>query len=308
MQTIRIGSRGSKLALTQTNWVADRLRAAHPGLHIEIDVIKTTGDVIQDRPLELIGVRGAFTKELDVALLDASIDLVVNSLKDLPTTMTEGIALAAIPERADARDGFFSRTGAALMDLPAGARIGTSSLRRRAQLLALRPDLKAVDIRGNVDTRLQKMRDGAVDGILLALAGVGRLGMEYEVTEALDCSRWLPAPGQGALGITTRTDDQAVRNLVSAIEDAPTRIAVAAERAVLAQVEGGCHVPLGAHAVVDGDQVALDALIAALDGHKIVRDQVIANIANAADAGTELANRLLAQGGAAILAALGHGE
>lgn len=296
------------MALTQTNWVADRLRAAHPGLHIEIDVIKTTGDVIQDRPLELIGVRGAFTKELDVALLDASIDLVVNSLKDLPTTMTEGIALAAIPERADARDGFFSRTGAALMDLPAGARIGTSSLRRRAQLLALRPDLKAVDIRGNVDTRLQKMRDGAVDGILLALAGVGRLGMEYEVTEALDCSRWLPAPGQGALGITTRTDDQAVRNLVSAIEDAPTRIAVAAERAVLAQVEGGCHVPLGAHAVVDGDQVALDALIAALDGHKIVRDQVIANIANAADAGTELANRLLAQGGAAILAALGHGE
>jgi len=307
MDAIRIGTRGSKLALTQTKWVAARLQALHPGLTVDIEIIRTTGDRIQDRPLEAIGVKGAFTKELDIAQLEGAVDVVVHSLKDLPTTTPDGLVIAAIPERADARDGFFSRTGDALAQMSKGARIGTSSLRRRAQLLAMRPDIEPVDIRGNIDTRLEKMRgSGQVDGIVLALAGVGRLGMEYQITEALSISEWLPAPGQGALAVTARSDDEAVRKLLSALDDPATRVAVSAERAVLARVEGGCHVPLGAYATVDGDKLALDALIAAPNGELLIRTDIKTDTANAVEAGTKLAEILLEQGGAAILAALEH--
>lgn len=302
---IRIGTRGSQLALHQTEWVAAHIRAGNFGIHLDITVIRTVGDQVQDRPLDQLGVQGAFTKELDQALLEHRVDLVVHSLKDQPTATADGLAIAAMPERVDPRDVFIGHGGVSLADLQPGARVGTSSLRRRAQLTHLRPDVEALSIRGNVDTRLRKLKQGEFDGIILAAAGLKRLGLDAEITEHLETSQWLPAPGQGVLAVMTRADDAAARAAAAVLEHGPTRIAAAAERALLARVEGGCHVPVGAYAHVTGDgRLVLEGLVADLAGDRFVRECIEGAPEEAHALGEQLAERLLAHGGAAILAQL----
>ena len=305
--TLRIGTRGSRLAMWQSRWVADRLAARFPAMRIDIVPITTTGDRVQDVPLAKIGDKGLFTKELDAALLDGRVDLVVHSLKDVPTVPVDGIVLASVPEREDPRDAFIGKAGTRLADLPRGACVATGSLRRRAQLKALRPDLDVTDLRGNIDTRLRKVKESeGLHGTILALAGVKRLGMEYEVTEALDAPGWLCAPGQGALGIATRADW--AQSVAAAIDHAPSRIAVTAERAVLARIEGGCHVPMGTFAYLDGNEMALDAFVANLDGTVMVRDHRSGPTERAEDLGTASGEYLLEHGGVAILERLGEAD
>jgi hydroxymethylbilane synthase len=299
---LRIGSRGSALALWQAEHVALRLRAHRPDQPTEIVVIRTTGDRITDVPLSRIGDRGLFTRELDRSLLDAEIDLAVHSLKDLPTRMTEGLALAAVLERADARDALVVAPGrpARLADLPISARVGTSSLRRRAQLLALRPDLLIEDLRGNLDTRLQRVADQRLDAALLALAGLQRLGWEQRVAEVLDTPGWLPAAGQGALAVLTRVDDESVKAALGHLDHAPTRAATSAERAFLGALEGGCQIPIGTfgHA---RDLLELHGLVASVDGTRVLRGMVQGRPAQATQLGQQLADHLLAQGAGEIL-------
>ncbi len=242
---LRIGSRGSQLALWQANHIAGLLR--EQGHSVEVEIIKTTGDHLQEIPFAEVGSKGMFTKEIEEALEDGRVDLAVHSLKDLPTELLEPFALAATPPRVDARDVFVSANHLRLALLPQGARVGTSSQRRRAQLKALRPDLEAVELRGNVDTRLRKLAEGQVDAILLAAAGLDRLGKTDWVRERLDIKDFCPAAGQGALGIETRKDDEAAIAAVSFLDHADTRFAVTAERAALAALGGGCLVPIGIH-------------------------------------------------------------
>ena len=304
-RAIRIGTRGSRLALQQTQWVVSRLREVEPGLQIETEIIRTVGDKVQDKPLDQLSVQGVFTKELDHALLDGVVDLVVHSLKDLPTVSTEGIAIAAIPEREDARDAFIGKRGVRLAELPKGASVGTSSQRRRAQLLAIRPDLRPTEIRGNIDTRLRKLELSEQNsGIILAAAGLRRLELQDVITEYLDFDQWLPAAGQGALAVACRPDDAAVRRVASALDNPDVRAAVTAERALLAKVEGGCHVPVGAYGRIMRGALVLDGVIAAIDGSQVVRRQLKGEPADAWQLGEQLAERLLAEGGADILASL----
>jgi hydroxymethylbilane synthase len=302
-ETLTIVSRGSELALWQANHVRDALVAEHPGLSVEIRVVRTTGDRILDVPLARIGDKGLFTKELDHALLDGSADLAVHSLKDIPTRLPEGIALAAVTEREDPRDVLISRAGVAgtLRDLPPGSRIGTSSLRRRAQLGAIRPDLEVVDLRGNLNTRLAKLDAGGYEAILLAAAGVVRLGWRARISEYLEPDGWLPAVGQGALGIVTRAGDDRVASLLAPIVDAATTARVTAERAFLNRLEGGCQVPIAALATVIEDDVEVDGLVADLDGVRILRDRVRMPADQATEAGFRLAGLLLDRGAAEIL-------
>lgn len=249
-----IGSRGSALAMWQSEAMARAIEAAHPGLECRIDVIKTTGDVMVEASLVAIAGKGVFTKEIEDAMLDGRVDIAVHSLKDLPTTLPPGLELGAITKREDPRDAFCARPGvSSVVDLPEGARIGTSSPRRRAQLLAWRPDLELVDLRGNVDTRLRKIESEGLDGIILACAGLRRLGLADRITEALGVNVMVPAVGQGALGIEIREGDADVRGIVEALADAETTAACRAERAFLHAVGGGCAVPIAAHAWPDGE-------------------------------------------------------
>ena len=304
---IRIASRGSELALWQARAVRDALLAAQPGLEVEISVVKTTGDRILDVPLAKIGDKGLFTKELDAALLAGDADLAVHSLKDVPTRLPDGLELVAVGRREDPRDVLIlppGRTGT-LAALPPGARVGTSSLRRRAQLKALRPDLEVVDLRGNLNTRLAKLDRGEYDAVLLAAAGVVRLGWEERIAERLDPSEWLPAVGQGALGVVCRAGDERVRGLLSAFHDPFTAACTAAERAFLAALEGGCQIPIGALAHVDEDGLTLHGLVAGVDGEKVLRDSENApSLDDASEAGRRLAARLLSLGAGEILARL----
>lgn len=302
-KTLRIGTRGSKLALWQTHWVAARLTEHFPDLHIEIETIKTTGDRIQDIPLAKIGDKGLFTKELDRALLDGQVDLVVHSLKDIPTETVEGIVIAAIPEREDPRDAFIGKDGLRFKDMATGDRVATGSLRRRALVQAVRPDIELTDLRGNIDTRLRTLENSKdLHGIILALAGVRRLELAHHVTEILGPPDWLPAPGQGALAITTRDDD--VRGQVAVLNHELTRQTVTAERAVLAQLGGGCHVPMGAYASIEDGSLTLDAFVADLGGAKMVRHRHHGAPERAEPIGTETGDYLLAHGGAEIIKAL----
>lgn len=270
---VRLGSRGSPLALWQAHHVRSRLETAHPSLTIHIQILHTTGDRITDVPLARIGDRGLFTKELDQAILDGHIDLAVHSLKDVPTRLPDGLTLVAVMEREDPRDALLTGGGHAstLADLPAGATVGTSSLRRRAQLLHFRPDLVVHDLRGNLDTRLARLAEGRVDAIILALAGVRRLGHEERVSELLDPPDWLSAVGQGAIAIVARTGDTATAGLVAPLDHPATHATTAAERAFLRALEGGCQVPIGAIAHIAGDDVALDGFVASLDGTEYIR-------------------------------------
>ena len=272
---IRIGTRGSPLALVQAGAVRDGLVAAHPDLAAEIVPIKTTGDQVQDRRLMEVGGKGLFTKEIEEALLDGRIDCAVHSMKDLETWLPEGLAIGAMLPREDARDALIARTGASIAELPQGAVVGTSSLRRQAQLLALRPDLKVVALRGNVETRLRKLAAGEADATLLAVAGLKRLGMLDHATAILDSDEILPAVGQGAIGVEIRGGDARMRGLLAALDHRATTLCVAAERACLAELDGSCHTPIAAHAeLVDhGQTMRLRALIALPDGTSVHRDE-----------------------------------
>jgi hydroxymethylbilane synthase len=265
-----IGTRGSPLALAQANEVQSRLAAAH-GLDprsFAIEVIKTSGDAIQDRPLYEAGGKGLFTKEIEQALLEGRIDLAVHSAKDVPTFLPDGLCLSSWLPREDARDVFISHKAKTLNELPAGAVVGSSSPRRRALILKLRPDLKLESIRGNVETRLRKLASGEADATILALAGLRRLGLQDRATAIFDAHEFLPAAGQGAITIETRRDDERINALVAAIDDKATEAAVAAERGFLALLDGSCRTPIAAHAIVEGDRIRFRGLIVSPDGRE----------------------------------------
>ena len=293
MSRIVLGSRGSALALAQTRWVAERLQEAHPGLEVTVEIFSTAGDRIQDRPLPAIGGKGLFTRELEEALLDGRIDGAVHSLKDLPTEMTPGLTLGAIPARENPADMLVSRTGGTLAKLPPGAVVGTSSPRRRAQLARLRPDLRFTDLRGNVTTRLRKVREGVVDATVLAAAGLARLGLLEEADGwVLPPELMLPAPGQGALALQIRDGDAQMADLAAALHDPDTARAVAAERAVLAALGTGCSAPVGALARIQGETLVLDACFGGEDDRPQARRRLTA--AGAPDTlGQDMAARLL---------------
>jgi len=289
--TLTIGSRGSALALWQARTVAARLEAAHPGLTCCIEIVKTTGDVLREASLTAIAGKGVFTKEIEDALLERRVDLAVHSLKDLPTTLPDGLKLGAITEREDARDAFCAAPGiASLGSVRRGARIGTSSPRRRSQLLAWRSDLELVELRGNVDTRLNKIETEGLDGVVLACAGLRRLGFEERITEPIEVDRMVPAVGQGALGIEIRVDDPAVEEAVAVLVDAATAACCEAERTFLAAMGGGCAVPIAAHAVVSADRMTIVSAVAMEDG-AVVRHRESGDVGNARALGEALAAR-----------------
>lgn len=299
-RTLIVGTRGSSLARTQTDLVVSALQAQWPELDITTKIIKTVGDRKLDVTTVKLG-KGAFVKELETALLDGEIDLAVHSCKDLPTDPVPGLALAAFPRRADPRDTLVSRDGQRLAELPAGATIGTSSSRRRAQLLIRRPDLRVADIRGNVDTRLRKLRDGQYDAVILAAAGLHRLGWLHRATEILDTDVMLPAPAQGALAVQVREDDRGVRALLEPLNDVATQATVTAERALLRGLGGGCHVPIAAYARVEDGWLVLRGLVATADGSEHVRGRLAGKMAESADLGARLAEQLLDEGAGRLL-------
>ena len=301
---IVIGSRGSKLALWQSEWVKARLEEL--GARVRIEIFKTSGDVMRDVPLATIGGQGVFTKELEVALLDGRIDVAVHSLKDLPTVNPERLSIAATPEREDARDALVLRAdadagGASIESLATGSVVGTSSLRRIAQLKHLRPDVRVKDLRGNVDTRLRKLDAGEYDALILASAGLRRLGLGRRISAAIETDVMLPAVSQGSLGVQTRADDAETNARVSRLDDAATRTAVLAERALLRKLGGGCQVPIAAHARVEGGRLRLDGLVASLDGSRVIRDSIETDTLEADAAGDALAARLLERGAGELL-------
>ena len=296
---LTIGSRGSQLALWQARWIQARLQSL--GVESRLEIIHTTGDKITHVALSKVGTKGLFTKEIEEALLDHSIDLAVHSLKDMPTELPAGLTLTAIPEREDPRDAV---VGGRLGDLKQGSRVGTSSLRRAAQLRVMRPDLEISDIRGNLDTRLRKLDEGKYDAIVLASAGLRRLGWENRITEALDPAVMCPAVGQGALAVETRDDSGEAREICRRLDHFETRIAVTAERAVLAALGGGCQVPIGAHARLDGAMIRIRAIVVSPDGSEVIRKEAHGPVADAAALGRALGDELLSAGGAKILAAV----
>ena len=299
MNAIRIGTRASALALTQTEWVKRRLEEHDPHLRVEIVRIKTSGDRFLTSPVPAIG-KGIFVKEIEEALLERKIDLAVHSMKDLPTEITAGLTIAAAPEREDTRDALVARSPGGVKDLPSGARIGTGSLRRRAQLLHHRRDLSVEPIRGNVDTRLRKMDSGEVDGLIMAAAGLRRLGLAGRIGEYLAPEICLPAPAQGALALQTRENDPAVA-AVAFLQHIPTMLEVTAERALLDRLGGGCQLPIGARAWVEGDRLKLAGMVADPDGRKLIRREYAGDAKSAGRIGAELADQLLALGAGKLL-------
>jgi hydroxymethylbilane synthase len=304
MRSLVIGSRGSALALWQTHRVEEMLRELHPGIEIRVEIIHTKGDKILDVALSRIGDRALFTKELEQALIDGTIDLAVHSLKDMPTRLPDGLTLGAITARHDPQDALVADPGMTLETLPRGATVATSSLRRRAQLLAIRPDLTIVDVRGNVQTRLNRRIENGWEGMILAFAGLDRLGLADHIAQIIPTSVMLPAVGQGALAIETRENDPELLAMLAPIDDPETRACTTAERALLRALEGGCQVPIGAHATIDGPTLQIDALVAALDGSAVIRRSTAGPIGAPEDLGQRLAAELLEAGGAEILEAL----
>lgn len=299
---LRIGTRASQLALWQANWVKDQLEQRYPGLEVTLTKIKTKGDKILDVPLAMVGGKGLFVKEIEEAMLRDEIDIAVHSMKDVPTIFPQGLSLRCITEREDPRDIVVLRPGiSSWQDLPNGARIGTSSLRRKAQLLHLRPDLQMKDIRGNVETRIRKLTEDDLDGVVLAAAGMKRLGFENRISEYLPTSISLPAIGQGALGLESRTADSEVNELIDFFNHSATAQAVIAERAVLRRLEGGCQVPIAAYGTVAGDRLKLTGLVSSVDGQKFLKKSVECHIDEAEKTGTSLADDLLIMGAGKIL-------
>ncbi len=302
--TIRIATRKSPLALWQAEHVADALRTAHPGLRVEILGMSTQGDKILDTPLAKIGGKGLFVKELEARMLEGDADIAVHSMKDVPVELPPGLHLAVILEREDPRDAFVSNRYASLEDLPEGAVVGTSSLRRQCQLADRRPDLRIESLRGNVNTRLRKLDEGEYDAVILAAAGLIRLGFGERIRTALDPADSLPAIGQGAVGIECRNDDPRVNTLLAPLHHTDTADRVRAERAFNARLEGGCQVPIGGHAVLEGDQLWLRGLVGTVDGSEIIRGEIRGPREQAETLGTALAEELLDRGAREILKAL----
>ena len=301
MKTVRIGTRKSPLALWQAEYVRARLQQHFPDLDIELIKITTEGDRILDRSLASVGGKGLFIKELEQGLLDARIDLAVHSLKDMTVTLPPGLHLAAICEREDPRDAFVSRTYGALHELPDGARVGTASLRRQCQLRAAYPRLDVVTLRGNVNTRLRKLDDGEFDAIILAAAGMKRLGFADRIRGYLDTRLSIPAVGQGAVCVECRADDAKINTMLAVLDHAVTRVRVAAERAFNARLEGGCQVPIGGYAEFEGDTLVLRGLVGDPDGSRVIRGHVRGPATEAEALGQRLAEELLARGAGAIL-------
>lgn len=303
-KTLRIATRKSALALWQANHVQTLLLDTHSDIEVELVKIVTEGDRILDRPLSEIGGKGLFLKELERAMLDGEADLAVHSMKDVPAIMADGLVLDAVLPRANPYDALVSRDNRLLSELPAGSRIGTSSLRRRSQLLALRPDIKVDDLRGNVDTRLRKLDEGQYDAIILACAGLERLGLGERITETLTLPDWLPASTQGIIGLQCREDDTSTRSLIAPLADAEAMIVASAERAVARVLEATCQVPLAVHAVLEGGTVKLKSQVSSLDGKKSVRAEGEAAAADAASLGEKVAADLLRNGAGNIIASL----
>ena len=301
---ITIGTRKSLLALWQSNYIKDCLEKQYPDCEVRLQKIVTKGDKILDVPLSKIGGKGLFTKEIETALLEGEVDLAVHSLKDMPTKLPDGLCLTAITRRAVVGDAFVSNKYRTFAEMPAGAVLGTSSLRRKAQLLARRPDLDIRDLRGNVDTRLRKLDDGQYDAIILAAAGLTRLGYADRIRETLPCDFCIPAVGQGALAIECRSDNTEVRNLLEFLNHPETKSCTDAERAFLGLVEGGCQVPIGVHADIANDTMHITAIIASLDGSTLIRDEIDGDPADAIVLGKTLGNRMLEKGGREILDAI----
>lgn len=298
--TIRLGSRGSKLALWQAGFIRSEVERK-TGRKVEIVRIKTTGDTILDVPLARVGGKGLFVKEIEEALLEGRVDLAVHSMKDVPTDLPDPLTIVAITKREDPRDAFLSNKVKRFEDLPEGARVGTSSLRRQTQLLALRPDLVILDNRGNLDTRIRKMEEGKFDAIILAAAGLRRLGWEKKITQILPEETSLPAIGQGALGIEIRRDDRETREAVSFLDDRDTSVAVRAERGFLKRLEGGCQVPIAACGRTKGNSVSLEGMVGRPDGSRIIRGSARGSVADPEAIGVALAEQLLARGAKEIL-------
>ena len=298
---VRIGSRGSLLALAQANWLKRQVEARYPEAQVDLTIIKTIGDQFIDRPIAAIGGKGVFTKEIEDALLRNDIDIAVHSMKDLPTDGVAGLTIAVVPPREDARDVLVSRDGRSFHELPPNARLATGSLRRRAQLLHHRGDLALTPIRGNIDTRLRKLDDGAADGLIMAAAGLKRIGREARITEYLPDEICVSAVAQGALGIEAR-DDGAMAKLLAFLHDANTHAEVTAERALLAGLGGGCLVPIGARARVSADSLAMIAVVAQPDGQALCRGKITGKAGEAGALGRSLAEQLLRDGADKLLA------
>ncbi|MCP4106182.1 MAG: hydroxymethylbilane synthase [Desulfobacteraceae bacterium] len=303
-RTIKIGTRGSKLALWQANWVKSALTDSQENISAELVIIKTKGDKILDVPLAKVGGKGLFVKEIEEALLDGRIDIAVHSMKDMPAEIPEGLCIGAIPEREDPRDVLISKKGIVFNNLPDNARIGTSSLRRAAQLKCARSDIVILPLRGNLDTRLKKLENEDMDAIVLAAAGVKRLNYEDRVTEYLDNSIMLPAVGQGALCIETRENDPEISPIIAFLDHFQTRTTVMGERAFLNRLEGGCQVPIAAHGITEQNIFTLCGLVADVEGKIMIRETLSGPESLSEKTGTELAERILSMGGKEILSEL----
>ena len=297
---IVVGTRGSPLALAQAEQAVEQLRSNHPDIDVDIQVVTTTGDASQETPLEELGL-GVFTKELEMALLNKSIDVAVHSLKDMSATLPAGSTIAAVLEREDPCDVLVSRSGATLAELPSGAVVGTSSPRRAALVRASRPDLAVTGVRGNVGTRIRKMQDGQYDALVLAAAGLVRLGRASEATERLDPLQFIPAVGQGAIALQSRADDAVLLGMLAALDHRETRAEVTAERAFLRAMGGGCRTPMGAYGSVMNDSIRVVGMVAGPDGEPFYQDFVAGDAREAEALGAELAQKLLEQGASALL-------
>ena len=306
MKALRIGTRGSALALWQARSISEALRAV-AGVQSEIVIVKTSGDKFQQSSFSEIGTKGVFIKELEDALLERRVDLAVHSMKDVPTEIPGGLTIAAICKRQDVRDALLSTNGLSLNRLPRGARVGTSSLRRKSQLLFARSDLKILDLRGNVDTRIEKLKRGDYDAIVLAKAGLDRLGLSANISEVLSTDVCLPAAGQGAIGIEARAEDAESLEILSALNDGETRSGVEAERAVLAGLEGGCQVSIGVWGRVESGKLVLEVAVLSPDGAQRMREKSSCAPEDAVALGERVAARMLDQGAAALLAREGRG-
>jgi hydroxymethylbilane synthase len=301
INTIKIGTRGSPLALRQSTWVQEALSGHYPHLEIEMVTIKTTGDKILDVPLAAIGGKGLFVKEIEEALLEKRIDLAVHSLKDMPGEIPVGLTIGAVPAREDSRDVLISRDGLLLKEISGNKKIGTSSLRRQAQLLHYRSDLEMIPLRGNLETRIKKIESENLAGIILAAAGLNRMGFQDQVSQYLDLDICLPAVGQGALALEIRDGDLGVQELIQVIHHEATALCTQAEREFLSRLQGGCQVPIAGHAWIEGQWIIIKGLIADLAGRTIIKDQLEGPISDPAGLGILLAERLLDQGGGEIL-------
>ncbi len=307
-QHLIIGTRGSQLALWQANFIKSEIQSFFPGLNVELNIIKTTGDAITDRPLALVGGKGLFVKEIENALLSDEIDLAVHSMKDMPGELPAGLGIGAVPKRANPFDVLISRDGSAFADYQIGSKIGTSSLRRASQLKHIRPDITIESIRGNLDTRIRKLKSGEYDAIVLAAAGLLRLGQEKEITEYLDETVMIPAVGQGALCIETRKNDPDVEIITAKLDHYNTRVCVEGERAFLRRIEGSCHIPVACFGTIINREVVLTAVVASEDGRDIIKEHIVSPMDRVKENGRNLADLILEKGGRKILESLNSND